>query len=160
MYISMVSKAASPRKVLGKLWLWMARNKMNVTAYRPYTAAFQKKLGMSFRMGGHIFERILNPDQEVEGDRTLWDVHRDWYGKKNGMLPEDKALALKTQFCMSNREFLFFLSEKLLDNLNGEWYDADRIDLWHLIPREVPVSAVSARNWEMVQTRLCISCLM
>lgn len=113
-----------------KLWLWMARNKMNVTAYRPYTAAFQKKLGMSFRMGGHIFERILNPDQVVKGDRILWDVHRDWYGKRNGMLPKDKAIALKTQFCMSNGELLAFLSEKLLEYLNGEWYEADKIDLW------------------------------
>jgi hypothetical protein len=113
-----------------KLWQWMARNHMNLSAYRPYTAAFQKKLGMSFKMGGHIFERILNPDQIVTGNQIMWDVHRDWYGKKDDNLAMDKENALKTQFCMSNQELLVYLSEAVLHYLNHDWYQADRVDLW------------------------------
>lgn len=112
-----------------KLWLWMSRNGLNLAAYRPYTAAFQKKLGMSFKMGGHIFERILDPDRRLESGRTLWEEHNDWYGYE----PErkrEKETALHTQFCMSNPELLKFLGEELLRNINEEWYEADRIDVW------------------------------
>lgn len=57
-----------------KLWLWMARNKLNLSTYRPYTAAFQRKLGMIFKKGGHIFEDILDPDRIGKEGKTFWDV--------------------------------------------------------------------------------------
>lgn len=108
-----------------KLWQWMARNKLNLSAYRPHTAAFQKKLGMSFKMGGHIFERLLNPDNVAENGKTFWEAHRDWYGEKN-----IKEKALSTQFCMTNKECSDYLCEEILKCLNNEWYEADRVDIW------------------------------
>ena len=40
----------------------------------------RQKLGMTFKMGGHIFERILNPDRKTENGNSFWDEHNDWYG--------------------------------------------------------------------------------
>ena len=111
-----------------KLWLWMARNCLNLSTSRPYTKAFQKKLGMTFKMGGHIFERILNPDRKTENGNSFWDEHNDWYGI--GKPDRSKKTALHTQFCMSNNELCEFLGSELLSLINNEWYDADRIDVW------------------------------
>lgn len=111
-----------------KLWLWMARNGLNISTYRPYTHAFQRKLGMTFKMGGHIFERILNPDRRTESGKTLWEEHNDWYGI--GKPDRCKETALHTQFCMSNKSLLEFLGKELLNCINTEWYEADRIDVW------------------------------
>lgn len=41
-----------------------------------------------------------------------------------------KETALNTQFCMSNRDLLNFLSSEILNRINNEWYEADRIDVW------------------------------
>lgn len=113
-----------PLKDSPRLWLWMARNRLNVSTYRPLTFQFQKKLGMSFKNGGHIFEKILNPDNYTADGRTFWEAHRDWYGS------EDKAGALRTQFCTTNEELLEFLSEAVVNRACNEWYYADRIDVW------------------------------
>ena len=117
-----------PLKDSTKLWLWMARNGLNLSASRPYTNAFQKKLGMIFKMGGHIFERILNPDRKTENGNSFWDEHNDWYGI--GRPDRSKETALNTQFCMSNNELCDFLGGELLNLINNEWYSADRIDVW------------------------------
>jgi len=111
-----------------KLWLWMARNGLNLSTYRPYTHAFQRKLGMTFKMGGHIFERILNPDRKTEKGNSFWVEHNDWYG--TGRDDRSKETALHTQFCMCNNELCEFLSKELLELINTEWYEADRIDVW------------------------------
>ncbi len=113
-----------PLKDSPRLWLWMARNRLNLSTYRPYTYKYQKKLGMIFKNGGHIFEPILNPDNYTEDGRTFWEAHRDWYGS------QDKENALRTQFCTSNEELLTFLSEEVLRRATTDWYDADRIDVW------------------------------
>lgn len=113
-----------PLKDSPRLWLWMARNRLNLATYRPYTYKYQKKLGMLFKNGGHIFEPVLNPDNYTADGRTFWEAHRDWYGA------DEKKNALNTQFCTSNEELLTFLSEEVLRRANNEWYDADRIDVW------------------------------
>lgn len=113
-----------PLKESKSLWLWMARNRLNLSAYRPNTAQFQKKLGMSFKIGGHIFEEILNPDKVGRDGKTLWEQHRDWYGT------DKKEDALRTQFCTSNEELLEYLSETIVDRLKHQWYWADRVDVW------------------------------
>ncbi len=113
-----------PLKDSPRLWLWMARNRLNLATYRSYTYKYQKKLGMIFKNGGHIFEPILNPDNYTEDGRTFWEAHRDWYGA------DEKKDALNTQFCTSNEELLTFLSEEVLRRATTDWYDADRIDVW------------------------------
>lgn len=112
-----------------ELSLWMARNRLNLGAYRASTAALNRKLGIAFKNGGHIFERILDPDRMLPGGRTVWEAHPEWYG-----LPADgvrtKEHALRTQFCVSNAPLLEFLGEELLKLLNGPWRQADRLDIW------------------------------
>ena len=56
-----------------KLWKWMARNGMNLSCYRAYTASFQKKLGMQFKMGGHVFNDIVAPDVVLPSGKTIWE---------------------------------------------------------------------------------------
>lgn len=111
------------------LYLWMARNKLNLSGYRPNTAPLQRKLGMIFKNGGHIFEAILNPDNPMPSGKTIWEEHPEWYG-----LPETgvrtKSGAVFTQFCMSSEGLLEYLAEKLLLRAQKEWYHADRIDVF------------------------------
>ena len=45
------------------LFLWMARNRLNLWAYKANSYAFMKKLGFRLMTGGHILEEILDPDK-------------------------------------------------------------------------------------------------
>lgn len=110
------------------LWLWMARNKLNLSTYHAQTSKFQKKLGMIFQQGGHIFEKILNPENTMLSGKTIWEEHPEWYGlPKIGIRKKEEAIY--NQFCMSNNELLEFLSEKILQRLQNEWYYADIIHI-------------------------------
>lgn len=112
-----------------ELYLWMARNRLNLSGYRPATGAFCQKLGMSPKIGGHIFEAILHPDRAMPSGKTLWEEHPEWFG-----LPKDqvrrKETAQQTQFCVSRPDLLEFLGRELLAYLMGPWKEADRVDLW------------------------------
>jgi len=111
------------------LLLWMARNCLNVCGYRLNTVALAQKLGMTLKVGGHIFESILDPDRRLEDGLTLWESHSEWYG-----LPADgkreKSKALETQFCVYRRDLRNGLAAELIRLLMGDWYEADRIDIW------------------------------
>ena len=119
-YISMESE---------ELFIWMARNRLNMATYRPATGPLCSKLGMIFKVGGHIFDKVLEPDRKLSSGKTLWEEHEDWYG-----LPEDgnriKSKALGIQFCVSQDSLLDFLGEELLHYLKGQWKDVDQIDIW------------------------------
>ncbi|WP_135555123.1 DUF4838 domain-containing protein [Paenibacillus cymbidii] len=119
-YVSMESET---------FFLWMARNRMNIAAYRPATAAFCRKLGMGFKVGGHIFEAILDPDRPLPGGRTMWEEHAHWYGlPESGERRKEDALAI--QFCVSQPDLIAFLGDELIRRLSGEWKEADRVDVW------------------------------
>ena len=111
------------------LLLWMARNRLDLASYRPMTGQYSRKLGMSFKNGGHIFEDILNPGRIMPSGKTLWEEHEQWYG-----LPADgirkKETALRTQFCVSDESLLGFLCKEVLGLAAGRWREADRIDIW------------------------------
>ncbi len=117
-----------PLKDSTVLWQWMARNRLNLSTARPFTQKFQKKLGMSFENGGHIFEAILDPDNKTETGKTFWEAHRDWYGtdKEKELTKED---AINIHFCMSNEELFDYLAEELIKMINTDWYESDRIQL-------------------------------
>ena len=118
-----------PLKESKKLFLWMARNKLNLSTYREHTAKFQKKIGMIFKQGGHIFEKILAPDNLMPSGKTIWEEHPEWYGvPKTGIRKKEEVLF--TEFCMSNKELLEYLCQELLWRLQNEWYHVDRIDVW------------------------------
>ncbi len=116
-------------KESAELCLWMARNRMNVSGYRPSTGALCEKLGMSPASGGHIFEPILHPDRMLPSGKTLWEEHPDWFGlPANGNII--KETAQQTQFCVSRPDLMDFLGTELVDFLNGPWKQADRVDVW------------------------------
>jgi hypothetical protein len=116
-------------KESAELWLWMARNRLNVITYRPATGPLGNKLGMYFKVGGHIFEGILNPDRVLLSGKTIWEEHEDWYG-----LPTDgircKENALRTQFCVTKPDLIEYLAEEFIGCLAGKWKEADLVDVW------------------------------
>ncbi len=107
------------------LYLWMARNRLNMSGMRPHAQQLQRKLGMSFQVGGHIFEHILEPSMAAGNGQTMIEAHPDWYGQ-----PINQSNPLAIQFCTSNEELLEYLTQHLLGLLMGDWYEADRIELW------------------------------
>ena len=112
-----------------ELLLWMARNRLNVCGLRPMSVALARKLGMSPKIGGHIFEAILDPDRPMPSGKTLWEEHPEWYGLPAGA-ERGKETALATQFCVSQPGLIEYLGAEVLRRLNGAWHGADRIDLW------------------------------
>jgi len=118
-----------PNKESTDFWIWMARNRLNIVGYRLASGPLQNKLGMIFNDGGHIFEKVLNPDWIMPSGKILWDEHPNWYG-----LPEDgkrvKNLALRTQFCVSQPDLMEFLGKELLGMLMGKWKHSDLVNVW------------------------------
>jgi hypothetical protein len=109
--------------------LWMARNRLNVSTFRASTAALGRKLGMAFKIGGHIFESVLHPDLVLPNGKTIWTEHPEWFGlPKSGN--RTKETAQRTQFCVSQPALLDFLGAEILKWLQGRWKEADRIDVW------------------------------
>lgn len=118
----------NPSQDSADLWLWMARNKLNLGGYRPMTGALLHKLGIQGDQGGHIFEPILDPNREMPSGKTLWEEHPEWYGTPaTGEKTRDRAL--RTQFCVSQPDLMDFLSEEVLNYATGEWQDADILNL-------------------------------
>ncbi len=113
-----------------QLWLWMARNRLNFGVYSYKHNALQKKLCIKFKTGGHIFEKLLAPDRVTKSGKTIWEEHRDWYGKRRDGKEVTKKNCLSTQFCVSNDELIEFLSDEIVKKMNGEWSYADRADIW------------------------------
>ena len=37
-------------------------------------------LGMTFRVGGHMFRPLLLPDKPLSNGKTIWEAHPEWYG--------------------------------------------------------------------------------
>ena len=119
----------APLKDSAQFLLWMARNRMNITAEHTYSAPLGDKLGMTFRIGGHMFEPFLDPDLPLSDGRTIWESHPEWYG-----LPPDgvrrKSDVLKNQFCVSQASLIDYLADILIGRLRGMWKHVDRLDIW------------------------------
>ena len=116
-------------KESGELWLWMARNRLNLCGYRLNTGALQQKLGFTFVNGGHIFEKILDTDKATESGKTLWEAHPDYYGTPASGA-KNKSNAQSVQFCVTNEGLIEYLSKAFIRHVNHEYPDADRIDVW------------------------------
>ena len=108
---------------------WFSRNRINVVFRKAATGKIADKLGMLSRKGGHLLQKIMAPDTPMEDGRTIWEAHPDWYGlPENGK--RDKALAMKTQLCLSNRAMIRWLSARICTILQTEMKDIDILDLW------------------------------
>ena len=112
-----------------ELFVWMARNRLNVFFNFPNTCRFMQKLGFILRDGGHIFERILHPDRVMPSGKTLWEEHEDWFGMPANW-EKTKEKAQLTQFCVSQPDCLDFLCEDLLEHTMDEWHEAEEINVW------------------------------
>ena len=119
----------APLKDSAQFSLWMARNRMNITAEHGYSLAFCNKIGMTFRHVGHMFEPLLAPDLVLPEGKTIWESHQEWYG-----LPPSgeriKRAALRNQFCVSSESLCDYLADALIGRLRGEWKNVDRVDIW------------------------------
>ncbi|MBP1988680.1 DUF4838 domain-containing protein [Paenibacillus eucommiae] len=110
-------------------FVWMSRNRLNVVSYRPSTVALCRKLGMVFKIGGHIFEALLDPDRSLAEGGTIWERHPEWYGMPaSGKRTKEEAL--NTQFCVSRPDLLQYLGAALVNRVKAEWKEADLIDVW------------------------------
>ncbi len=117
-----------PLKESIPLFLWMARNRFNISGVRPHTMPLQRKLCMKTKAGGHIFEAILNPNNLTPDGRTFLEAHKNWYGKRDGEITAENAQSV--QFCVNEPELLDYLADKLIERLKGDWKEADIIDVW------------------------------
>lgn len=112
-----------------QLLLWQARNRINVVFRKAASGKFADKLGMLSRRGGHLLQKLMKADQLLPDGQTLFAAHPEWYG-----LPEEGGrkleTATRTQLCMSQEGLLQYLSEKILQLLQGEMAEIDMIDLW------------------------------
>ena len=112
------------------LWLWMARNRLDYGVYSHRHHALQKKLCIHFKAGGHIFEEILSPNRVLSSGKTVWEEHKDWYGKRNDGKEVTKENCMETQFCVTNEELIDFLSSELVLYVKTKWSYADKLDIW------------------------------
>lgn len=117
-----------PLKESALLYLWMARNRLNISGLRPHTVALQRKLCMTLKAGGHIFEKILSPYNLTENGEYFLDANRNWYGKRDEEITFENAL--NVQFCVNEPELLDYLADKLIDKVKNDWKEADYIDIW------------------------------
>ena len=111
------------------IWRWMARKKLNTAPRRPWKPKLQQKLGITFVQGGHVFEEILHPEIVMPSGRTLWEEHEEWFGLPASGV-RDRHRAQYTGFCVSNPEVLEYVSEKLVQKLNTDWYEVDSLAIW------------------------------
>ncbi len=109
------------------LIIWMARNRMNLHACYPHSKKLQEKLCFTFKTGGHIFEKLLDPKNIANNGGYYIDVHKDWYGKRDEEITADNALGV--QFCVSNEELLEELAKIIIDKIKGDWKNEDVFEL-------------------------------
>ncbi len=109
------------------LTVWMARNRMNIHACFPNTKKLQQKLCFALKTGGHVFTKILNPKNVDENGGYYIDVHKDWYGKREGEINEKNAI--NVQFCVTNEELLDKLAETVIDKIKTDWKDQSVFEL-------------------------------
>ena len=110
-----------------KMIIWMARNRMNLLMAHPHSTALQKKLGFVFKIGGHVFHTLLNPNNLDSEGRRYIDAHRDYYGKRSEDITEENAMSV--QFCVTNPELLDLLADTVIDKVKGDWREADSLEL-------------------------------
>lgn len=107
--------------------LWMARNRLNLHNCHAHSKPLQDKLGFVYKIGGHIFEKILNPMNITEDGRYYIDAHKDWYGKRKEEITADNAI--NAQFCASNNELLDVLADIVIDKIKNEWKNENVFEL-------------------------------
>lgn len=110
------------------LFLWMARNRLNMCAWFPQSGAVLRKLGFRFISGGHVLERILDPDLPQPDGRTLFEAHPDWFAEVNGK--RERAQAYRYQCCVANRAAVKHITDHIVERFRTEWGETDWQNIW------------------------------
>jgi len=121
-YAEGVSKESTP------VYEWMARNRLNMWAYKCNSYPLMRKLALRFVTGGHILADILDPDKPMPGGRTLFEEHTDWFAEVNGK--RERANAGRYQFCVSNDAAVAYVSQSLVEHFKTDWSTTDYQDVW------------------------------
>lgn len=114
-----------------ELLKWYSRNRINVVFRKASTGKFSDKLGMLSRTGGHLLQKLMDPNALMLDGRTIWEAHPEWYGlPANGKRTRERAI--RTQLCLSNKELTNWLSAEICEILKTSMKDIDILDLWGL----------------------------
>lgn len=110
------------------LFRWMARNRLNTWSYHPVSAPLMRKLGFRFISGGHVLERILDPDLPQPDGRTLYEAHPDWFAQVAGK--RLRAQAHRYQFCVTNQAALRHVTRHIVRHFRTDWAETDYQNIW------------------------------
>ena len=110
------------------LFQWMARNKMNMWAYKGDSYPLMRKLGLQFSSGGHILEDVLNPDKPMPNGQTLFQAHTDWFAEVDGK--RERKNAGRYQFCVSNDAAVAYVCQDIIMHFKTDWSTTDYQNVW------------------------------
>lgn len=110
------------------LFRWMARHRLNTWRHHPASASLMRKLGFRFISGGHVLERILDPELPQPDGRTLYEAHPDWFAQVNGR--RSRSLAHRYQFCVANREAVRHVARHIVRHFRTDWAETDYQNIW------------------------------
>ena len=110
------------------LFRWMARNRLNMTAWFPQTGALMRKLGFKFISGGHVLETILDPDLPLANGRTLFEEHPDWFAEVNGK--RERSQAYRYQCCVTNSGAIRHITSAIVEHFRQDWSETDWQNIW------------------------------
>lgn len=110
------------------LFLWMARNRLNTWSHQPASASLMRKLGFRFISGGHVLERILDPDLPQPNGRTLFETHPDWFAQVKGK--RERVQAHRYQFCVANEKAVNHVAKHIVEHFRTDWQETDWQNIW------------------------------
>jgi hypothetical protein len=111
-----------------EMFQWMARNRLNMWAYRCGSHALMRKLGLVFLSGGHILEDILNADKPMPSGKTLYEEHPEWFAEVNGK--RERKNAGRYQFCVSNDAAVAYVAASIVEHFQTDWRSTDFQNVW------------------------------
>ena len=111
------------------LLIWMTRNRLNMGSAGLSGAAFAKKLGLKLVGGGHLFQKIMDPDREFKPGVKLYDAHPEWFP----LMHDNMRCRGKGYLCMSNPKGRKYLVENVKQMILK---DADWLDIFRFWPAD------------------------
>ncbi|MDR3676246.1 MAG: DUF4838 domain-containing protein [Acidobacteriota bacterium] len=115
-------------KESAEMFQWMARNRLNMWAFRCTSHALMRKLGLVFLSGGHILEDILNADKPMPSGKTLFEEHTEWFAEVNGK--RERKNAGRYQFCVSNDAAVAYVAASIIEHFQTDWKPTDFQNVW------------------------------
>ena len=115
------------KKGTPEMFIWMARNKLNLWSYQEDHYPLQRKLCLLIAGGDHSWKDMLHPTaiKDPQG-RTLFDNHPEWFAMIDG-----KRTSEDYQPCVSNRQALEYMLTRFIEQIQTTAYQyCDIINFW------------------------------